>query len=61
MQIGRPIVEAMRILGSYLPTMDDVRDLLNHFNSNFLYRCAIVWRRLHRRNIPNQGEIMFTK
>lgn len=31
MQIGRPIVEAMQILGSYLPTMDDVRDLLESF------------------------------
>ena len=31
MQIGRPIVEVMRILGSSLLTMDDVRDLLEPF------------------------------
>ena len=31
MQIGRPIVEFMRILGSSLLTLDDVRDLLEPF------------------------------
>ncbi len=31
MQIGRPIVEIMRILGSSLLTMDDVRDLFEPF------------------------------
>ena len=31
MQIGRPIVEVMRILGSSLLTMDDVRGLLEPF------------------------------
>lgn len=31
MQIGRPIVEVMLILGSSLLTMDDVRDLLEPF------------------------------
>ena len=31
MKIGRPIVEVMRILGSSLLTMDDVRDLLEPF------------------------------
>lgn len=31
MKIGRPIVEVMRILGSSLLTMDDVRNLLEPF------------------------------
>lgn len=31
MQIGRPIVEVMRILGSSLLTMDDIRELLEPF------------------------------